>query len=691
MRCRDWRFFIAMTSVVSLLGLGGTAVCSADDEKPQETTSTRVASSNQGRGPQVQVPQAEPPPTIDGALDDACWTKSAVYDDFYCPEYDGAAPEKTTVRVTADGKALYVGVVCEDRTPGDIIANETRRNGDIGNEDTVGVLIDPSGQHRDFYSFRVTARGTQREDMPGGSATKIEWRGDWSAAARRTEGGWTAEMAIPFTALRCPPGPRVMAFYVQRSFGRERVSVVWPSLGRASDSSLCASLLGVCPVAQPKRIVWMPYATADGGDTPDGGFDAGLDVQYKLPNGLTALGTINPDFKQVEDVVEPISFSYTERYLADPRPFFVTGQEGYLPREHLFYTRRIGDFDAGLKLFGTMGKDTIGLLDAVRYGDENALAAAWTRQFDEDTRVKGMLVSHRQVGEPVNLAFGIDAFHSWRQPDGKGKDGLWSVLYFSQDGDLGSGSSLSVGGMHDRGPGRIQYDWMLRQATPEFHPALGYYTDVNNHGGSFNLQEIWLYEKGPIFARQWTLSTDYYPYLEGEGIYYSRVSPQYAFLTRGGQLWVASLELTEDHRFDSSGAMLLHAWRDQDTYHRGEVMVLRGKRAGGDYTFLHLTQRLKPMEKMCLSVEGAWARLEMPDPAEGSTDYQAILTATYDITTEKSAALRAVYTGHRGTSIYAAYRQVVRKGMDAYVILGDPDPERTGFAKRGVLKLIWAF
>jgi hypothetical protein len=37
------------------------------------------------------------------------------------------------------------------------------------------------------------------------------------------------------------------------------------------------------------------------------------------------------------------------------------------------------------------------------------------------------------------------------------------------------------------------------------------------------------------------------------------------------------------------------------------------------------------------------------------------------------------------------YRQVVRRGMDAYVIVGDPDPARTGFASRVAVKLIWIF
>lgn len=41
--------------------------------------------------------------------------------------------------------------------------------------------------------------------------------------------------------------------------------------------------------------------------------------------------------------------------------------------------------------------------------------------------------------------------------------------------------------------------------------------------------------------------------------------------------------------------------------------------------------------------------------------------------------------------MFATYRQVVRRGMDVYVLLGDPNPEHTGVTNRVILKLIWVF
>ena len=75
-----------------------------------------------------------------------------------------------------------------------------------------------------------------------------------------------------------------------------------------------------------------------------------------------------------------------------------------------------------------------------------------------------------------------------------------------------------------------------------------------------------------------------------------------------------------------------------------------------------------------------------PDAAHG---YQAVLTMSYDLTDEKCVSARVIRRD-AGTTVFLGYRQVVRRGMDAYVIVGDPDPDRTGFARRAAFKLIWA-
>ena len=353
--------------------------------------------------PTVQAVYVDTPPTIDGQLDDACWSQASRLEGFFLPGLEQEVPEETIGLICVDDQAFYVAVICRDRTPDDIVAVETRRNGEIWNDDSVEFALDPWHGHKEMYSFLVTPRGTQVEFIPGGSATKIEWRGDWTAAATRTDDGWQAEIAVPFSVLRYRPGQQTFGFTIARQFAQERLWCVYPQMGTTYDPTLTADLAGIHPPTIEPRPILMPYVTADFGDFVGRRFDTGLDVQYHMPSGLTALASLNPDFKQIEEVVEPISFSYTERYLPEVRPFFTTGQEGFFPREHLLYTRRIEDFDVGVKLFGTIGADSIGLLDATTLGSENALAGAWRHALDDNTYTKLLFVSHRKAGEFGNF------------------------------------------------------------------------------------------------------------------------------------------------------------------------------------------------------------------------------------------------------------------------------------------------
>ena len=665
---------------IAILGaLGATIAWTAEG--------AAAPASRANQPPVVEIVYVDAAPIIDGQLDDECWSQAARLEGFFLPDLEQPVPEETVALICADDAALYVAVICHDRTPEDIVSNETRRNGDIWDDDIVEFDIDPWHGHREMYSFQVTPCGTQCEDIPGGSATKIEWRGDWTASACRTPEGWQAEMAIPFSILRYPPGQDTFGFTIWRHFAQEQLWCVYPDMGQTYDRSLAADLVGISPPALAPRPILMPYLTMDFGEYVGRRFDTGLDIQYRMPSGLTALASINPDFKQIEDVVEPISFSYTERYLSDPRPFFTTGQSGFLPREHLLYTRRIEDFDVGLKLFGTVGRERIGLFNTTTMGHENALAGAWRHQFDQQTEATLLFVSHRLEGEPHNFSYGLDANHSWRRPNGN--DDLWLVLYQSQTQGADSGGSYAIGGegSRTRGQGNFDYDWLLLVVTEEFSPSLGYYPNTNYIGGEFNCGQWRRFEEGPLESQGWHISNYYHPYLDGEGIFRSRFAPTHWWEWRSGRYLSLGFDRSRRDNLDSSDANLYYMWNTRDMYRQGSVSALRGNRDGGTYTYYSLDQGFRPGDRISLRVAAEYSRLTEPAEDAGH-DYQAILTTSYDITPEKTLAARGVWRDS-GFSAYAAYRQVVRRGMDAYVIVGDPDPSRTGFTNRVVLKLIW--
>jgi len=673
------RLVLCATSLIALT----SALVWADDGG--------VRPKPKGTAPTIDAVYVSTAPVIDGKLDDACWQQAARLEGFACTDI-AAPPEETLGYVCTDEWNLYLSVVCTDRTPEDIVATETRRNGDFGRDDFVVVALDPWHKHTELYQFIVTARGTQAETIPGGSATKIEWRGDWSGAATRTETGWQAEFAIPYSILPYAPGQGTFGLAIGRAFAKENTMALHPDMGKVTDLKLSDDLVGLRLPSNAPRPVVMSYSTFDSASLGGQSAKSGVDVQYKLRNGLTALGSVNPDFKQIEDVVEPVSFSYTERYLPDLRPFFVTGQDGFLPREHLLYTRRISLFDTGAKLFGTVGSDTVGLLDTsthVTEGGQNVLAGSWRRQFNGDDYAKLLLVSDRRSGDPGlvgygGLAYGLDVAH--KRSTATGTDSIWGVFYFADSEESGRGAAYSVGGYHDRGSGKLHYDWMTRLATDDFTPSVGYYPDVNNIGGAFTLGRWTRLEGGALESRSWNLQAAHYAYLDGSGMLDATAASSYSWGWRDGRSLDVGLNVGKLHNFDSADGFTAYGWNNKDVYRRGSLQLTHGNRAGGRYSYLSCAQGLKPAEKLAARLGVEYGTL-VGSPESDGRWFQGVLTTSYDLTSERSLGARAIFRGD-GVTGYAAYRQVVRRGLDIYVLLGDPRSDQTGFSSRVMVKLI---
>jgi hypothetical protein len=91
-------------------------------------------------------------------------------------------------------------------------------------------------------------------------------------------------------------------------------------------------------------------------------------------------------------------------------------------------------------------------------------------------------------------------------------------------------------------------------------------------------------------------------------------------------------------------------------------------------------------ERWALRGNASWFNLDLPT---GSiSDRQLIVTATCELDPEHTISARLV-DNNRGSNFYASYRQKVRKGMDLYIIAGDPNATET--TERLATKAVWAF
>ena len=102
-----------------------------------------------------------------------------------------------------------------DSDPSGIVATEMRRDSPrMLDEDNFQVILDTFRDSRSGYMFVTNPLGAKLEQQvfeegggnARGSASNInrDWNGVWDAAARRTDDGWTAEIAIPMVTVRSP-------------------------------------------------------------------------------------------------------------------------------------------------------------------------------------------------------------------------------------------------------------------------------------------------------------------------------------------------------------------------------------------------------------------------------------------------------------------------------------------------------
>jgi len=152
------------------------------------------------------VPVVEQAPVLDGKLDDPCWQKAVVARDFTYSRIGAPASQKTEVYICQDARHLHIAFHCLDDRPDGIAAYQRHRDGPMEQDDYVEVWLDTTNRRIGFSTFQVNPLGTQRDQMEGGTATKVEWKGDWRAAASITADGWVSEISIPYSILKYSQG-----------------------------------------------------------------------------------------------------------------------------------------------------------------------------------------------------------------------------------------------------------------------------------------------------------------------------------------------------------------------------------------------------------------------------------------------------------------------------------------------------
>ena len=108
------------------------------------------------------------------------------------PREGELSSEKTEVRIVVYQKALYIGVIASDSTPGLIVAKEMRRDGAVEADDSVAIVLDTYLDHRNAFYFAFSPNGARKDGLvvDESSSLNINWNGVWEVKAVSTDKGW---------------------------------------------------------------------------------------------------------------------------------------------------------------------------------------------------------------------------------------------------------------------------------------------------------------------------------------------------------------------------------------------------------------------------------------------------------------------------------------------------------------------
>lgn len=425
----------------------------------------------------IRATRITTPIAVDGALDDEAYAQVEALTAFVQTEPRQGAPvsERTEVWVLFDDDQLYFACRCWDEHPERIVANEMRRDSpNLRQNDNFAVELDTFHDRRNGFLFYINPLGGIFDALTTDERqNNSDWNTVWEAKTGRFEGGWVAEMAIPFKSLRYTPGrEQVWGINLRRNIRAKNewayitpMQAAW-GITAIFRVSAAATLVGVEAPPAAKNLELKPYAisrtTSDLAARPqvrnDTSPDAGFDVKYGITKSLTADLTYNTDFAQVEEDEAQVNLTRFTLFFPEKREFFLegaglfnfgaggaSGLGGAPPPPNaagpalggggdtplIFYSRRIGLNDSrfvpiigGGRLTGKAGKFNLGALNIE--SDEDAASGIRETNFTvvrlrrdvlRRSTIGGIVTSRSQstVAPGSNQVWGVDANFSFFQ------------------------------------------------------------------------------------------------------------------------------------------------------------------------------------------------------------------------------------------------------------------------------------
>jgi hypothetical protein len=489
--------------------------------------------------PLVRAPHPLP---LDASLTDPAWKAGQVPDSGPWADVTtrGSAPLATQAYVLYDDRNLYVAFrVSQHGVP--VTATQTEQDAGFGIDDFVGIGVDPSGAgSRDFY-FEVTPIGTRYDQ----ANENVRYRPNWQSAAVKTPDGWNAMMIIPLDVLHIGgAGTQTWRLQFVRAVASTGEHYAWAFNGLMQDAPpgswpgfqdarFWAAGTGLKVAAgaaqRPKPRADVYALDSFGSDrnqfeqpnqtfAPENVRNIGVDASVPITSTINFVGTLNPDFSNVEQdqiVVTPQEF---RRQLTEYRPFFAegavfinaasgmrtsVGADSTAPNL-IFYSPSIGTFDRGAKIEGSFGDQSIGVMSFRGYDDTTGQtfddqAYGYEHALQDNSFIywsDGVLAHHSISGDDSTIEGGVE--------DRNLKTGLISFAdYAFETGSwVPNGHADTFDAFEDVHKPSYEVNFGYLDITPNYNPIDGYTANSDIRGPQTLLD---FSGGGSHFVKNWIL------------------------------------------------------------------------------------------------------------------------------------------------------------------------------------------
>ena len=296
---------------------------------------------------------------LDGRLEEPAWQRAQRVDRFWeiFPQAEVEPRVRTEAWYAYDAQALYVAVRAFDPDLAQLRAPFARRDNVLRDQDMIVLFVDPVGNRKFAHFFRINPRGSMGDGLYNEDTGNEDFSPDfdWDVATGRFEGGWSAELRIPFSSLRYgDPPSKVWSTMVFRNWPRDQhYRISTSKLPREQNCFICLNdpLTGLDELPLARHLELTPNATARSVTRHGGGSSRredevvpSLDIKWRPRADVVVDATINPDFSQVElDTPQVAGNAQFALFFPEKRPFFLEGADILQSPFNALYTRSVTD------------------------------------------------------------------------------------------------------------------------------------------------------------------------------------------------------------------------------------------------------------------------------------------------------------------------------------------------------------